>query len=57
MKNKSERIESTKLNQKSGVPTCHKLFEGVSSSMPLLIAKEVPSHWAGAPEIIYLRST
>ena len=29
---------------------------GVSSSMPLLISKEVPPQWGEAPEIVHLRS-
>jgi len=29
---------------------------GVSSSMPLLISKEVPPHWGSVPEIIHVRS-
>lgn len=28
---------------------------GVSSSMPLLLSLEVPSHWAKPPEIVHLR--
>ncbi len=29
---------------------------GVSSSMPLLISKEVPSQWGDVPEIVHLRN-
>jgi tRNA(adenine34) deaminase len=29
---------------------------GVSSSMPLLISKEVPEHWGDAPEIVHVRN-
>jgi tRNA(adenine34) deaminase len=29
----------------------------VSSSMPLLISKEVPPHWGDVPEIVHVRST
>jgi tRNA(adenine34) deaminase len=31
-------------------------FGGSSSSMPLLLAKEVPSHWSNIPEVIHLKS-
>jgi tRNA(adenine34) deaminase len=29
---------------------------GISSSMPLLISKEVPPHWGDVPEIVHVRS-
>jgi tRNA(adenine34) deaminase len=29
---------------------------GVSSSMPLLISKEVPEHWGDAPEIVHVKN-
>lgn len=28
---------------------------GISSSMPLLLVKEVPPHWGDAPEIVHLK--
>jgi tRNA(adenine34) deaminase len=31
-----------------------KYLGGVSSSMPLLLAKEVPPHWGGVPVIVHL---
>lgn len=33
-----------------------KYLGGVSSSMPLLISKEVPPHWGDVPEIVHLRN-
>jgi tRNA(adenine34) deaminase len=29
---------------------------GVSSSMPLLISKELPPHWSGIPDIVHVRN-
>jgi hypothetical protein len=29
---------------------------GVSSSMPLLISKEVPPHWSDVPEIVHVKN-
>lgn len=31
-----------------------KYFGGISSSMPLLLTKEVPPHWGDVPEIVHL---
>jgi len=33
-----------------------KYFGGISSSMPLLLVKEVPQHWADVPVIVHLKS-
>lgn len=32
-------------------------FGGISSSMPLLLTKEVPIHWGEVPEIIHLKNS
>lgn len=31
-------------------------FGGISSSMPLLLIKEVPPHWSDVPEVVHLKS-
>lgn len=31
-----------------------KYFGGISSSMPLLLVKEVPTHWSDVPEVVHL---
>ncbi|HWI91589.1 MAG TPA: nucleoside deaminase [Flavisolibacter sp.] len=33
-----------------------KYFGGISSSMPLLLIKEVPPHWGGIPEVVHLEN-
>jgi len=30
-------------------------FGGISSSMPLLVVKEVPPHWGDVPEVVHLK--
>lgn len=33
-----------------------KCLGGISSSMPLLMSKEVPPHWGGVPDVVHVRS-